>query len=40
MEFNKFQEKVLYLYSIDSDDLEKKLKDAESIEQIKTIISG
>lgn len=39
-EFNNFQEKVLNLYSIDTDDLEKKLKDAETIDQVIAIIKG
>jgi hypothetical protein len=37
---NLFLDKVIVLYSQDTKELEKQLKDAETAEQIKTIILG
>ena len=37
-ELNIFSDKVITLYSQETKDLEKQLKDAETVEQIKTII--
>jgi len=40
IEFNDFQNKLLLLYSQDTKELEKKLKKAETLEEIKALISS